>query len=184
MKKDLYSFTLLYMSVWCFETFHCVQQQKKSIVLWTLLIFLSRFESIMNSSLALAFLVLQILFITLYADEELISIGPPETTVTTINKLAGPVLGVHCRSKDDDLGVHSLESGRSYSFHFKPNIWGTTEFTCGFEFVQGEMHNFTIYNFHRDMNRCTNCSWEIYRDGPCLMHPKDTGTYNMCFPWN
>ncbi|KAL0551570.1 hypothetical protein IC582_010668 [Cucumis melo] len=137
----------------------------------------------MNSLLALVFLVLQIIFIKLYADEELISLLP-ETTVTTINKLVGPVIGVHCRSKDDDLGVHIIESERSYSFHFRPNIWGTTQFTCSFQFVQGEIHNFTIYNFHRDINRCTSCIWEFYRDGPCLMHPKDTRSYNMCFPWN
>lgn len=131
---------------------------------------LSELETKMNSSLALIFLVLQILFIGMHAAEESISLLP-ETTVTTINKLAGPVLNVHCRSKDDDLGVHIIEFERSYSFTFRPHVWGTTQFSCSFQWVQGEIHNFSIYKFHR----CKSLHWlqvEKLSRWPLLDAPK------------
>lgn len=134
----------------------------------------------MDSSSTLALSLLLMLFTNLHAVEE--SLLLPETTVTTINKMAGPVLSVHCKSKDDDLGAHILQPDGSYSFTFRPNVFGTTLFTCIFQWT--ETHNFAIFDFHRDGNRCTDCRWEIYRDGPCLLHPKDLGTYNVCFPWN
>uniref|UniRef100_A0A9I9EAT7 Uncharacterized protein n=1 Tax=Cucumis melo TaxID=3656 RepID=A0A9I9EAT7_CUCME len=43
--------------------------------------------------------------ISLRATDELISLLP-ETTVTIFNKVGGPLLDIHCRSKQNDLGVN------------------------------------------------------------------------------
>ncbi|KAA0046284.1 self-incompatibility protein 1 [Cucumis melo var. makuwa] len=111
---------------------------------------------------------------------ELISLLP-ETTVTIVNEVGGPLLGIHCRSKQDDLGVNVVSSDKSYSFNFRPNIWGTTLFYCVFEWVKGQPHYFTIYDFKRDGKTCTNCRWLVYASGPCLQHSETSIT---CFPWN
>uniref|UniRef100_A0A9I9EBP9 Uncharacterized protein n=1 Tax=Cucumis melo TaxID=3656 RepID=A0A9I9EBP9_CUCME len=63
----------------------------------------------------------------------------------------------------------------------RPNIWGTTLFYCVFEWVKGEPHYFTIYDFKRDGKTCINCRWLVYASGPCLQHSETSFT---CFPWN
>ncbi|KAA0046083.1 self-incompatibility protein 1 [Cucumis melo var. makuwa] len=75
--------------------------------------------------------------ISLRAIDELISLLP-ETTVTIVNEVGGPLLGIHYRFKQDDLGVNVVSSDKSYSFNFRPNIWGTTLFYCIFEWVKAE----------------------------------------------
>ncbi|KAL0551251.1 hypothetical protein IC582_010337 [Cucumis melo] len=112
----------------------------------------------MTSSLALGFSMFLLLPISLHATDELISLLP-ETTVTIVNEVGGPLLGIHCRSKQDDLGVNVVSSDKSYSFNFRPNVWGTTLFYCVFEWVKGQPHYFTIYDFKRDGKTCTNCRW-------------------------
>ncbi|KAK4729246.1 hypothetical protein R3W88_022234 [Solanum pinnatisectum] len=41
-----------------------------------------------------------------------------------------PPLNVHCLSRDDDLGVHTLEPGDKYDFSFHENFLSTTHFYC------------------------------------------------------
>lgn len=41
-------------------------------------------------------------------------------------------LAVHCRSKDDDLGNHTLRSGQEFDWHFRTNFLGTTLYSCDF----------------------------------------------------
>ncbi|KAK4774951.1 hypothetical protein SAY86_009886 [Trapa natans] len=35
---------------------------------------------------------------------------------------------IHCKSKDDDLGVHTIWPNDVYTFEFHNNVWGTTHF--------------------------------------------------------
>ncbi|MCD7469539.1 hypothetical protein HAX54_008643 [Datura stramonium] len=42
------------------------------------------------------------------------------------------LLNVHCQSRDDDLGIHTLNVGDKYDFSFHENFWGTTVFYCSF----------------------------------------------------
>ncbi|MBA0763987.1 hypothetical protein Gotri_013372, partial [Gossypium trilobum] len=51
--------------------------------------------------------------------------------VHTINGLSnGKMLLVHCKSKDNDLGIHNLTAGAEFSWQFKLSVTGRTLFWC------------------------------------------------------
>ncbi|CAI0376955.1 unnamed protein product [Linum tenue] len=95
----------------------------------------------------------------------------------------GKELRIHCKSKDDDLGVYTLKTLDDFIFKFRPNIWGTTLFYCSMDWGEGQTHWFDIYIFDRDYRRCTNCQWIIKKSGPCFY---DAGAhkYDFCYQWN
>ncbi|PKI26447.1 hypothetical protein CRG98_048864, partial [Punica granatum] len=63
--------------------------------------------------------------------------------------------------KDDDLGIHTVGAGQSYSFRFRVNIIGSTLFFCGASWQGGQLV-FDIYRADRDNpDRCFKyCRWE------------------------
>ncbi|KAF2619805.1 hypothetical protein F2Q68_00038298 [Brassica cretica] len=82
-----------------------------------------------SPKLYVAFLIMVLLF---GPSHEL----PPfwlETTVTMTNNLGGPLLTVHCKSKDNDLGVHMVAANTDYHFTFQSNLWKSTLFFCSFQ---------------------------------------------------
>ncbi|KAF8012359.1 hypothetical protein BT93_I0492 [Corymbia citriodora subsp. variegata] len=99
------------------------------------------------------------------------------SSVQIVNNLPGGLLlTIHCKSKDDDLGIHEISSGNQWGFPFKPNIWGTTLFFCSFQWP-GSFYHFDVYDDGRDHGRCSYCVWNIKPTGPCL--------YNkLCEAWN
>ncbi|MBA0844825.1 hypothetical protein Goarm_022543, partial [Gossypium armourianum] len=51
--------------------------------------------------------------------------------VHAVNDLSdGKILLVHCKSKDDNLGIHNLTVGSEFSWKFKQQILGATLFWC------------------------------------------------------
>jgi len=114
-----------------------------------------------------------ILLIILLIIEVRATIDPP-VTVTIINKvveLPNPQsIIVHCRSRDDDLGNHTLRFGESYSFSFRPIIFPITKntlFYCSFVWpLSPYFHYLDIYDESND--KCKNCTWKINVDGGCL----------------
>ncbi|XP_024029586.1 S-protein homolog 4-like [Morus notabilis] len=73
-----------------------------------------------------------------------------KTHVHMTNDLGtGTDLTVHCKSKDDDLGIHVVAPNGSYGFRFAPNIFGGTLFFCRMEWP-GNSHYFDIYVQKRD----------------------------------
>lgn len=42
----------------------------------------------------------------------------------------GQAMFVHCKSKDNDLGEHTLATGTEFKWDFKVNLWDTTLFWC------------------------------------------------------
>ncbi|XP_015867633.1 S-protein homolog 5-like [Ziziphus jujuba] len=107
-------------------------------------------------------------------------------TLVTMANLLGPdlVMNVHCKSKDDDLGPHSVPyKVANYSFRFEPNLWETTQFWCRFLWTGGD-HYFDIYIDTRDALKCNEiCTWKIYTDGPC-MYDRYKEEYSLCHDWN
>ena len=75
---------------------------------------------------------------------------------------------LHCKSKDDDLGEHTLNNSSDFRFKFQPNIFKTTLFFCSFAWPNA-FHWFNIYNYMRDSGSCVHhCDWKIKPDHPCL----------------
>ncbi|KAL2330048.1 hypothetical protein Fmac_017629 [Flemingia macrophylla] len=105
-----------------------------------------------------------------------------KTHVKITNTLEGGLdLTVHCKSKDDDIGVQYLHPNASFGFSFKPNFFGTTQFYCSFQW-KNAFHWFDIYIENRDDKRCHECYWDVKKDGPCLTTSNDQSI--DCYPWN
>ncbi|KEH27013.1 putative plant self-incompatibility S1 [Medicago truncatula] len=77
---------------------------------------------------------------------------------------------VHCKSKNDDLGFHTIMFGQSYVFSFKPIVFPifiATLFFCSFTWPQDpNLHYLDVYDAKND--DCRDCSWKINVDGGCL----------------
>lgn len=103
------------------------------------------------------------------------------TDVKIINGL-GPRtdLNIRCRSKNDNLGLHSLLPGGSFEFRFRPNYWRTTRFYCSFRW-SGQFRRFDIFVHKRD--DCRHCTWMIRTLGPCRCN-QDNKKYDKCYPWD
>lgn len=100
-----------------------------------------------------------------------------------INNLkSGLTLTIHCKSKNDDLGVHVLPSNGGWEFHFRPNFWGTTQYFCRMVW-QGASKYTDIYIQNRDQSKCNICYWSIKQSGPCMLN-NDNNKYDICYPWN
>ncbi|XP_039067932.1 S-protein homolog 2-like [Hibiscus syriacus] len=93
-------------------------------------------------------------------------------------------LTIHCKSKDDDLGVHVLSYRESYGFRFQPNYFARTLFFCRVT-SNGKSHWFDVFDGEREwtwgegcLETDDKCVWNVRQNGPC------TGTFNHCYGWN
>ncbi|XP_054791560.1 uncharacterized protein LOC129302533 [Prosopis cineraria] len=100
---------------------------------------------------------------------------PSKTIVQIIDNLTDPPqnLTLHCKSKDDDLGEHTIGVGKNYEFKFRSNVLKpVTLFFCSFRWPSdASSHSFDIYVQKRDENSCVEhkgvalCSWKIWKGG-------------------
>ncbi|KAL9691767.1 hypothetical protein QQ045_012193 [Rhodiola kirilowii] len=92
---------------------------------------------------------------------------------------------IHCKSKDDDLGVQPRVYGQTYGFHFKPNAFATTLFFCAVMW-DGKLEWFEAYKHKQDFHRCKasncHCPWRLTPIGPCFGDRYSFKEY--CVPWN
>lgn len=110
-------------------------------------------------------------------------LGYHKARVTIVNDLPhGLDLMVHCKSKNDDLGVQLLRPQQRFEFRFRPSFWRNTLFFCGFRWT-GAFHYFDIYHQDRDVDRCSECTWSVVPNGPCLFNER-SGKYDLCEKWN
>ncbi|ESQ41176.1 hypothetical protein EUTSA_v10015390mg [Eutrema salsugineum] len=111
-----------------------------------------------------------------------------QSLVRITNRLGdGSTLNLHCKSKDDNLGLQIVAPNGSWSFKFRPNIWGSTVFSCHFTWPRGHSTHFDIYDDSRDGVRkgipCIYCFWDISKDGPCRFNDA-TEAFDICYYWN
>ncbi|GMI70160.1 hypothetical protein like AT3G16970 [Hibiscus trionum] len=103
---------------------------------------------------------------------------PHKAQVLIYNDLAQETdLIVHCKSKDDDLGVQHITYGNYFEFDFRPNFFGNTLFYCSMQW-NGTTQWFDIYDQLRDEIVCDRCVWKVRPDGPC-----NQSYYGICYSW-
>lgn len=56
-----------------------------------------------------------------------------------------PTLTLHCQSKDNDLGFHTLPLNQLYTWSFRMNFWQTTLFFCHF-WWGGKQTSFDVFD--------------------------------------
>lgn len=83
---------------------------------------------------------LSLVILTVY----LISPALGKSGVHIINGVSS-ALRVHCKSRDDDIGTHTLSNGEEFSWRFTPNIFRTTLFYCYF-FWEEKQKSFAVYD--------------------------------------
>ncbi|XP_062147852.1 S-protein homolog 1-like [Alnus glutinosa] len=103
-------------------------------------------------------------------------------TVDVVNGLSGENrLFLHCKSKDDDLGMHDLPVGAKSSWSFKENLFGRTLYWCylrkdkahaAFD-VFWEEKNEEYYLLRRTCDRSNICIWIAKDDGIYLKSIRD-----------
>ncbi|PKI37812.1 hypothetical protein CRG98_041762 [Punica granatum] len=96
----------------------------------------------------------------------------------------GATFQIHCKSKNNDLGVHVIGPGQKYELSFTPNIWGRTLFFCGVSWSGGHFV-FDIYRDRRDnMDRCKHyCRWHVTKDA-VIGFREDGPNADIVIPWN
>ncbi|GMJ01294.1 S-protein homologue 1 [Hibiscus trionum] len=99
--------------------------------------------------------------------------------VHAVNGLSSnKILLVHCKSHDDDLGIHNLTAGNEFQWKFKPNIFGKTLFWCLMDSVFDRVH--AVFNvFWDNENLFYRCDWDS-----CFWIAKDDGIYLKNIPEN
>ncbi|KAK8508629.1 hypothetical protein V6N13_116148 [Hibiscus sabdariffa] len=103
---------------------------------------------------------------------------PPKVQVLIYNDLAPNTdLIVHCKSKDNDLGIRHISYGNDFEFHFRASFFRRTLFHCTFQW-NGITKRFDIYRQVRDQFVCNHCVWKIGPDGPCLF-----ADHKICYSW-
>ncbi|KAK5813438.1 S-protein homolog 1-like [Gossypium arboreum] len=81
--------------------------------------------------------------------------------VHVVNDLSNKkTLLVHCKSKDDDLGIHNIAAGTEYNWKFRPRVFGNTLFWC----------HLAYDNLH--------AAFDVYWENEALYYKCD---YNDCF---
>jgi len=108
------------------------------------------------------------------------------TNVYITNNLdGGEDLNIHCKSKDDDLGQHVLHINQDFKISFGNKLFFGTLFFCSFQWENGPLLHFDVYDQNRDYYKCYECKWSIKKDGPCRFELQPGRSYlRKCYPWN
>lgn len=102
---------------------------------------------------------------------------PPKVHVIISNGLDHN-LTLHCKSSDDDIGIHHLSPAMNWDFKFRKNIFSSTLFFCSFKW-SNQFHYFDVYDSQRDEKHCIReCPWTVGSTGLCLFGA------GKCYPWN
>ncbi|KAJ4848699.1 hypothetical protein Tsubulata_043139 [Turnera subulata] len=103
------------------------------------------------------------------------------------NSLAGgKILNVHCKSGDNDLGLHRLRPNNHQEFAFKMNYLGTTLFWC--TLTQGNRYaSFEVFKpdsefFYDKCGGGDTCAWRAQEDGIYLLRT-DQNKWNIMYTW-
>ncbi|KAJ4845865.1 hypothetical protein Tsubulata_048165 [Turnera subulata] len=92
---------------------------------------------------------------------------------------------LHCWSKDQDLGNHTLYIGGDFNFHFGTRFWPPyTHFNCDMSWGPKNLHDVTVFDQGKVMDWCCSsgqCYWRAQDDG--LYYSNDNSTYAKKYDW-
>ena len=129
----------------------------------------------MSTSVVIAFGVL--LFLVDHAA------GMPRGTVNIYNEMDSAIQ-LHCQSRDNDLGQHTLWTGQSFGWGFHDNFFETTLFSCEFWSSTNQQTGFPVWSakFRNTVN-CWFCDWFVRADGFYAMEHGSAGPPTFVHPW-
>lgn len=105
----------------------------------------------------------------------------PVKTRVVVQNLSDKTIRIHCKSSENDLGVHDLVYQQYFSWHFRPNFWRTTSFDCDIQTVYGSGY-YNVFNNDKDTVCGPECVWMVSNSGPCLViNPR--GGKGLCEDW-
>ncbi|CAL0302324.1 unnamed protein product [Lupinus luteus] len=93
----------------------------------------------------------------------------------------GTLLTLHCKERNNDLGVQNLNYKEAFKFQFRSEIFGLKLYFCGLTW-DGKLHWFDVYDEQRDLHFCKDLHWSINRDRPCLFNC-DTQKYDCVYDY-
>ena len=127
------------------------------------------------------FLILQAILLILLLESTLIS-AKAKKSVKIINTIEeSEKLTAHCKSKDDDLGIHEIFFGKDIEWTFKVNFWRTTKYYCYMSWG-GKSLAFDAYDYDRDYRYCGSCIWKFQTKGAFSWN-YDKLIWDFRFPW-
>lgn len=103
---------------------------------------------------------------------------------SVMNRLgSGKSINLHCQSKDNDLGEHTVADGGEFGWEFSVNVIGTTLFYCDVSWENFGGFHFDAYSFERDWGRCeSRCLWLISKEGMYGWN-QNTGFWEFMYSW-
>lgn len=99
-------------------------------------------------------------------------------SVTIYNFQSHGTMSVHCKSKDDDLGKHWLDTDQKYDWQFRENFWRRTLYWCNFRSYHGYA-SFEVFWPEKKDWLSYRCNYET-----CIWAAKDDGFYLKNIPEN
>jgi hypothetical protein len=90
--------------------------------------------------------------------------------VFVVNSLSySQSLFTHCKSSDDDIGIHNLSPGSNITWSFRTDFFHTTKFWC---YVTKDSASLNFDAFWYDARLFDKCDWKN-----CIWVAKDDGVY-------
>lgn len=111
-------------------------------------------------------LSLLLLFIFAGVSHQCNIVFTPKHTLHFINEIPNSQITLRCRSKEDDLGFHTLKTHDDYHFKFCQQFFGRTLYACDVKWAdkKASFHGFDI---ELGQEWCVEyvCKWTMMPDG-------------------
>lgn len=146
---------------------HCYNQHALSIIHQNLKLIKEEKEMGSNNNVKSCLILLAIVLSANFLQSIGGCIIVKHVTVHVFDGLPGnsSPLNVHCKSGDDDLGIHTIVGGQDYSFDFCESFFQNTLFTCNLRWGVLKTGFQAFNSEHPKDCRSGTCVWVAYADG-------------------
>lgn len=108
-------------------------------------------------------------------------------TVRVFNDMKnGEMLSIHCKSKDDDLGLRYLDVRTQFTWSFRENLWSSTLFWCYIR-NQDDHVSLEVFNAYEPnlYYRCKSFEyiWSIREDGIYVLNKAFDNQFELIGKW-